>query len=707
MMGAEDEHDLMNSRILQQTKWMGTIRSLIFLVSVLFGAPSTDARAQEPLEEQLIHRFYERGLAMLDDNEHEEAVALADSLTDANGGSASTVLLGRWLRNSVVHRQGNTADAFKAMDSLDVPRGINKLVRYAIEFEKAADLKELDLHELAMVHLSNAFEVARMNSMERETVDCLALRSEIYRRQAAYDKSLADLVEAEPLAERIGYHKGVCTILINKGNVLYYQKGREKEALVQYQKALALAEREGLRSQARKAMKNIGSVTFKLEGPAAAILFYREALGMNEVNPDQAFAARALANIGAMYNKLDQHVEAKTELMKAIRIQGDLHDTLGQIQSYHFLSRTYEGMGRLDSAVSITERTIDLSRKAGNLELLAEAEGIMTTLLRELGMYKEALGHYDAQVGLNDSLNEIKHGQTIVSTEIRYETQKKEKMILETQLELEKSQADRRRNQVQRNIIGGICVALLMVGWLVFRNLRQQRLLSDQQRHISEQRVEEILRTQELKLVNAMMDGQERERKRIAQDLHDRLGSMLSAIKMQFSALESWIGKLVNEQQQQFHHVFRLLDDAVAEVRRVSHDMVRGSLSQFGLKRTLEDLCASIETPGKLHVELSVFGMEERLDLKMEITIYRLVQEMVSNALKHSRADHLTIQLTRSEDAINLIVEDNGIGFDPKKVEEGMGMGNLRQRAAEFKGVVNIDSRKGRGTSISVDLPVR
>jgi signal transduction histidine kinase len=134
--------------------------------------------------------------------------------------------------------------------------------------------------------------------------------------------------------------------------------------------------------------------------------------------------------------------------------------------------------------------------------------------------------------------------------------------------------------------------------------------------------------------------------------------------------------------------------------------MARSTVSQFGLRRALEDLAASIEVPGRLEVELSTFGLDERMDPKIELALYRMVQESVSNALKHARADHLSIQLTRNAGGVNLLVEDNGRGFDPQAVKEGMGMGNLRARAAEFQGVVNVDSKAGRGTIVSIDIPL-
>ena len=149
-----------------------------------------------------------------------------------------------------------------------------------------------------------------------------------------------------------------------------------------------------------------------------------------------------------------------------------------------------------------------------------------------------------------------------------------------------------------------------------------------------------------------------------------------------------------------------MLDDAVAEVRRVSHDMVRGSLAQFGLRAALEDLRIALNVPGKLEVEMNLFGLDGRLDQKVEIGVYRMVQECVNNAIKHSRAGHLGISVTRSAATLNIMVEDDGVGFDPDTIKEGMGLGNLRQRAADLNGQVRFDSRPGHGTTVNIDIPL-
>lgn len=685
-------------------RWWRIVSRLVLLIAASNSICFLSAQVTTAAGENIIG-VQARGLRLIEEKGLVNADRLADSLLVA-GGAREMVHLGTWLRGMVLRKRGDAAAAFKSLDTLDISSQAHPLIRYSIAFEKAIDLKELDLYELALAGLVEAMGIAQAKSMEKEMVDCLTLRSEVYRRQGAYDRSLIDLVEAEKRAERIGYHRGTCAVLINRGNVLYYQEGREREALEQYERALALAQQKGFKDKARRVMKNIGSIRSKLEGPAAAVEFYREALRMNRADPDRDFEARTLASIGSMLNKQKDYAGARKELTEAIRIQEALNDTLARIQSYHYLASTYGGEQIYDSAVAITGRTIELASATGLVELQVEAEWKMTELLREMGHHEAAMPHYDAYMALQDSLNAVKNGRLIIATEIQYETEKKQQTIKLQALELDRTQAGKRAADVQRNIVGAALLALLLLGALTYRNMRQKQVLTEQRQEISEHKVEQVLRDQELRVVDAVMQGQELERVRIARDLHDRVGSLLSAVKMQFGALEGRIEKVQATAGEQYKRVTDLLDTAVGEVRRISHDMEHGNLATFGLATALEDLRDAVHVPGKLEVELNTFGLTDRLDKRLEVAAYRMVQEAVSNALKHAKADHLSIQATRSEALLNLMVEDDGTGFDPEKADGGMGMSNLRSRAAEFNGSVRIDSLPGRGTTVMIDLPL-
>ncbi len=227
---------------------------------------------------------------------------------------------------------------------------------------------------------------------------------------------------------------------------------------------------------------------------------------------------------------------------------------------------------------------------------------------------------------------------------------------------------------------------------------------------LSKQRVIEILKEQELNTNYARLEGEEKERKRIAEDLHDRLGSMLSTIKLYFNSLQTPTASEKGERQAQFEKANALLDQATDEVRNIAHNMVSSVLAKFGLKSQLQTLEQTLVDSKQLNVEIKTHGLKDRLDNFMEIQVYRIIQELVNNTIKHAKASNLSSQLNRFKEVLNIVVEDNGVGFDPKLIQlqeqGGMGMKNIQTRIHGLDGSLQIDSGTGHGTTKSIDLPL-
>ena len=175
---------------------------------------------------------------------------------------------------------------------------------------------------------------------------------------------------------------------------------------------------------------------------------------------------------------------------------------------------------------------------------------------------------------------------------------------------------------------------------------------------------------------------------------------------MQFSALEERLDKVQVEQSEGYRRVSVMFDDAVTEVRTITHVMVRFSLAQFGLAGALKDLRDAVNMPGKLEMELNLFGLNERLEECLEIALYRKVQQAVGNMIEHAEAHHVSVQLRRSAKAVYVMVKNDGRGFEPTQAAEGMGTGSIRERVGELNGTVAIDARPGRGTIVSIDIPL-
>jgi len=676
---------------------------LVLIVLMLAGfGPVHTSTAQESTTISLSRRLE----ALLDREELVRITNLLDSLRPSAKKDKDLELMVACMDAGLLQLRGHAAKRYAILDSVapNVERAPQRL-KLLFRFERARALKELAMRDDAMVDIEEAITIARGLHERKLLAAALITKAEIERGMSRYDDMLADLIEAEKLCMAVGYERGKCNVLISWGNMLYYQD-RYEEALEKFKACYKHAMAYNFQSVARVVLQNIAAVTYFLEGIPEAIAVYEEALARSREQNDRAFEADVLSSLAVMYNDSGRYDIARGYLGQAMGIVRELGDTSSQVYNYNYLATSYWEQGLRDSALAITEMTIALSHAARSLELESAAEEKMYQYLKELGRGEDALVHLERHVALKDSLDAVKESELINRLEIGYETDKKERTIQLQQLRMEQDQARIRAREVQRNILIGTLAALLIVGFLIYRNVSHKRTLAEQQKRISEQRVEQVLTEQELHLVNATMEGQDKERQRVARDLHDRVGSLLSGVKMRFSLLEDQLSKVVANGPEQFKKTTDLLDTAVGEVRRISHDLLSGNLAAFGLKAALTDLGDAVHVPGTMEVELSLFGLEQRMDAKVEVAAYRIVQEAVSNALKHAQATALSIQVTRMADHLNIIVEDNGRGFDPAKTVQGMGTANLHARAAELGGNVNIDPRPGRGTSVSVDIPL-
>jgi len=257
-----------------------------------------------------------------------------------------------------------------------------------------------------------------------------------------------------------------------------------------------------------------------------------------------------------------------------------------------------------------------------------------------------------------------------------------------------------------------LAIALFVLVLIFYFYFRQRLVLTklkiNEEKESRNKEVNQLMIQQQTKTLEAMVEGQEQERKRIAKELHDHFGSLMATVKVNLTTVAA-NKEITPESEQQMQHLAKLVDQACIDIRSLSHSMHVGISEAFGLVPALKDLTNSISQSGKIQVSFHSSNCAEKLDSTIEITAYRVIQELVSNVLKHAKATKLTIQLTCLEDIINIIVEDNGRGFDADflmKNSQGMGLKSLQERITELHGEFEVDSRPEKGTTVIIDLPI-
>ncbi|MBC9795635.1 sensor histidine kinase [Sinomicrobium weinanense] len=318
------------------------------------------------------------------------------------------------------------------------------------------------------------------------------------------------------------------------------------------------------------------------------------------------------------------------------------------------------------------------------------------SLIREKqGNVKEALRYYKQYIAEYTSLFDLEKMTLAQKLEAQYEASRKERELAVLQ---EKIIYGKKLNQLY---IGLALVGFIAVIILVYANKQRTRAMK-QQKQLHKMEVSKIEQKSRISLLSAMLEGQEQERSRLARDLHDGLGGLLSGIKIEMSTIKTVLIKA--ESRELMNKTMEHLDDAVNELRRIAHSMMPEILIRYGLGEAIREYCQRLRTSG-VNIECQVFHYTNDMDHSRQMVLYRIMQELANNAMKHARASLIYVQLQQVEDKIFLTVEDDGIGFDKGeiKAKQSAGWTNIRARVEFLGGNLDVLSEKGSGTTVTVE----
>lgn len=406
-----------------------------------------------------------------------------------------------------------------------------------------------------------------------------------------------------------------------------------------------------------------GELAYTLQNYKEALKYHQKAYELAKTWADPYYIADELIAVGDSYQKLNQQ-----------------DSTLKYYQDALKLSETKEYMPKV--------RLI--------LKNLAE-------FYEQTGNYKMANEYRKKWTIYNETFIKKQNQNRIQLNEARFRSAQKQEKIenLEQENQLRELQIKQRNYLLIGLIISVLGVSLL--AFLYFKNYKKEKLLAEQNNEIQQQRIRELEQEKQLISMNSILKGQEEERSRMAKDLHDGLGSMLSGIKLNLSAMhQNFI--IHSSDVFSFEKALTQLDSAIAEMRRVAHNMMPEALLKFGLHEAIQDYCDSINENGALKMQFTAIGESKSLDATVQKILYRIFQELTNNAIKHAQANTIFIQISHHEQGITLTVEDDGNGFDTTKAN-GAGLSNVKSRVDYLKGTLHIDTRPQSGTSITVEIP--
>ncbi|WP_298313514.1 sensor histidine kinase [uncultured Aquimarina sp.] len=380
-----------------------------------------------------------------------------------------------------------------------------------------------------------------------------------------------------------------------------------------------------------------------------------------------------------------------------------------KFDSYLSIGACYYMLGNYDKAIenlSIAQQTGVSNNKKRDLISLYSW---FSKAYKGKSDYKNSLKYLKEEIQVKDSINQHFQNVAKADLETKYQTLEKEKKIVQLLNTNLKTEAQRIKN---RNWLIGSSSALvigLIIGILVYKNTKRKQRIAEQEREIEIQKTEKLLKDQELTAIDAMISGQEKERQRLANDLHDNLGSTLATVKLHFDHLKNNRDNPKMENVEELYNkTNNLLDEAYQKVRTIAHEKNSGVMAKQGLLPAVKNLAKKASNGDGLLIEVQDYGLDERLDNALEISIFRIIQELITNTIKHADASEIHISLTNHDSLLNIIVEDNGKGFDAKILPEkdGMGLKSIEKRIEHMEGTFEIDSTIGKGTNIIINIPI-
>ncbi len=423
-----------------------------------------------------------------------------------------------------------------------------------------------------------------------------------------------------------------------------------------------------------------------------------------ETTIDQNLAAESFSTLGTYYFREKKFSDALPFFQKALEKATLFNEKYQMANHYNSLGQTYLELDRLPEAKKALQEGERLAKEYENKRAEYNISLSLSSFYNKTGEYRDAYEQLFKHLTLGDSI--LKESTRNYSTylEASFEASKKENEILRLQkVEQEKNFEINRRNTYLL-IGGGLIVALIFILYLLKRNHRHKQNLAQQRSALLEEKVKAIEKEQQVISLQSMINGQETERTRIAKDLHDGLGGLFSTVKMHYSTLQQDTPSI--RENPLYRKTLDLISNAADELRRVAHNMMPEVLMKMGLSDALQDFCNNINAGKLLKITLQTFGMEKRLNSSTEVMLYRIVQELINNIIKHAYATEAIVQINREGNRLSLIIEDNGRGFDSREAEEkrSMGMATVKSRVDYLNGHLTIDSRKDIGTTVMIDL---
>jgi signal transduction histidine kinase len=476
--------------------------------------------------------------------------------------------------------------------------------------------------------------------------------------------------------------------------VLYMQMSQYDKAIVYGEKAVQQSRQLKLPAFLAQSLSNLAMSYNGKKMPEKAMPLLVEALAITKNLGSTNMESSILLNLADIALGKSDYVTVKKYSERSLELFRQMKSLSGEVTALRALGICYLHEKDFAKATSYVQQSLEIAKANNYKTEKASALKVLSNISFATGDLEAGEKYYGESEAVLTSMIEDVLSEKSADLEKKYETDKKD-----TQLKLQ--HAEIQRKNMYNYIFAGGAAILLIISLLSYRNYQQKQKLQ-------QQRINELETQQQLTATEAVLKGEEQERTRLAKDLHDGLGGMLSGIKYSFNTMK---GNLIMtpDNAQAFERSMDMLDSSIKEMRRVAHNMMPEALVKFGLNTALKDFCNDINQSGALQVSYQSIGLESaEIAQTTSISVYRIVQELINNTMKHASAKSAIVQVAKSGNQLTVTVEDDGKGFNAAVLDQPIGMGwsNIKSRVDFLKGKLDIQSTPATGTSVHIELDV-
>ena len=561
--------------------------------------------------------------------------------------------------------------------------GIAFIFLFALSFTLHAGNPIDSLKRILLSDKADTNKLLHLNKLSQEYLKICSYDTAILYANSALQLAavISDEENSDAVKQTVKKRVAASNIIIGRA---YRNQGDYPRALDCYIKVLKIDEElKNIRGIAND-LGSIGIVYDNLSNYPQALECYLRALKMNEDLGNKIGIAMNLANIGNVYIEEGKYPKALDYYFKALKIDEELGDenyqgiVLGNIGAAYLKQKKYPEA--LDYFFKALKKTEELKDKNGIAAALSNIGSIYTSENK----YKEAEDYLLKALSLEKE-------KQLTRKEMNYKFDKKEAATKAEQDKKDAMTAEGKKNQrmVIYFISGGLVLLLVLIVFIVTgyrQKIRSNNIIA--------------LKNEEIGRQKANIVGQEEERKRIAQELHDGIGGALAGTKLNLVRINSL------QNIPELDSVIEYIGETCKEIRTISHNLAPPALTDNSFIDVMKEVIQKFIIPDKLKINFEYFPEEELNNIQMNIQadMYRIVQELLTNITKHAEASQVEIDISKQENELFLLVEDNGKGFEMTAARKGIGLQNIESRVKLLNGKMIIDSKIGRGTAVNINL---